>query len=1736
MKKTKSTLFKKIGLLIGFLSSPLFLLAQVNLNNGLVANYLFDNTLTDASGNNNHGALTGGAVNYIANRFATPQSAIAFGGPNNWGKVTVNNSSSLTFNNEASFAFWMKIISNIGTNGSGNTVAGGSQSAFAKYGDAGGGLYQLCSVNGTTLNQGFGNVGMSFLSQNLSPYNLDQWVHCVITMDANGHKIYMNGNLLTSNNTPADFSVMNTKPLVFGAFASNWYPYNGAIDDFRVYNRALNGNEISALANDAIINISLSYNGATQLCAGDSLLISYTTSGTFSSGNQFTLQMSDGSGSFDHPIPIAKNTLPNSTFNTIVPSGTPSGNLYRFRILSSAPAAFSDSSQFVQVKGVIGDIPNSADFRYVGNVNGRNYYIGINGKNMSNAKLSCQNNGGYLASVPNQGVNDLFQSNITGSRAYIGLNDVQTEGLYMWENDDPLTFKNWYTPQPDNNGNEDYTEMRKSDGKWNDLSGATVQEYFMELHPAGIDKSLCAESDISLNAATLNNAAYLWTGPDNFSSSQQNIIITSASLLHSGIYTLTYTLNGCSAQSQSRVNIKPLPINTNQNSDLLPSLSNGLILYYPMDGDANDASGNGNDGIISGGVSPAKNRFGEDNKALDFNGTNGYISAPSGVYFNEGNFTVNAWINKKSNKTWSRLFDFGNGPANSNVLLALTNGTSGKPTGEIYNGTSSPGQATSPSATILNNQWAMLTFTLQGTAGRIYINGNLVAQDVLTHPDSIIRTLNYIGRSNWAVDGYADATFDDFRLYNRVLNTKEIESLLQEQPQNLNFITIPGTTVCTGSAAQIGIINAQPGVSYQMYNANTMANIGNAITANGDTLWFSTGNLNAATLIGFNATSTYTGCSRAISPNLYISTHDLPTTPTVSGGQICNGGQITLTATGAVSGEHYNWYDVPSGGVPIPGQTGPDFIVNTNVTQNYYVSITGNDGCEGTRTLVTATVLNPLNPPVDIISGLIVHYKLDGNYDDFSGNNYNASPNGNIVFVNDRHGQAQSAINTTNPANNSTYLNMGNPLKIQQLNNQMTVSVWIRQTQTWFDDNGTMPIINKWDNGSSTGWWLGLEMNNPNNMTNKIKWRVSGATYTISTANVATQAWQHIVGTYNGSQLKVYLNGNVVGTANYTGSIQNTGLNAFIGRYASGTPSDGINFRGDLDEIKIYNRALNSSEISTLYNNESVAFANTPFCSGNDDLTLTTFNFPGATYQWTGPHGYTSILQSPTVISAADSATYAGVYTLVVTSSDGCVSPPQTVNAVIYEIPGAPQVINDTICGSGNATLTASGAVGSDSYVWYTVATGGTPIAGQNGATLIINNITTSQTRYVALIRNGCEGARVPVQAIYNAGPITSLTVIGSSVCSGISSTNITISNSELGVSYQAFYNSNPVSSLFSGNGGNLTVAINTTSLNYGNNTITIQAIQPGCGAVNLTNTATVTLNQIPNVNAGLDLAVCVGASVTLTATGANNYTWNNGITNGVSFIPNTTLTYTVTGTSLNGCSNTDSVTVTVDNPPLVNAGADVTVCLNDGVTLQASGADTYNWDNGISNGQIFYPTSTQTYTVTGNQGACSATDELTVTVNPLPTVIAGTDTTICEGASILLTASGAITYTWDNGVTDGISFTPANTQTYTVIGTDVNGCENTDAVIVTVTTCTSLFDVENELALYPNPVKEHLTIKYPGFYEFEIRDILGNVVLQSTGVNQSIISTQSFSEGVYFITFKQIGQASKTVKLIKVK
>ncbi|NGF77183.1 T9SS type A sorting domain-containing protein [Fluviicola sp. SGL-29] len=382
---------------------------------------------------------------------------------------------------------------------------------------------------------------------------------------------------------------------------------------------------------------------------------------------------------------------------------------------------------------------------------------------------------------------------------------------------------------------------------------------------------------------------------------------------------------------------------------------------------------------------------------------------------------------------------------------------------------------------------------------------------------------------------------------------------------------------------------------------------------------------------------------------------------------------------------------------------------------------------------------------------------------------------------------------------------------------------------------------------------------------------------------------------------------------------------------------------------------------------------------------------------------------------------------------DNVVYTPYTCPAFTMTAGGA---LTGGVAGSAYSnTLTQTGALGAPNFAvtmgalppGLTLAANGT-ISGTPTATGTFNFTATVNDA------SGCSGSQsYSITVVCPANPISIAAF--PALCSNDASYTLT--------------QGSPAGGTYSGTG----VSSGQFDPAVGTQTITYDYTDPyGCAH---SGNAPITVNNAPVVDAGADQIVCDGDAVTLNGSGANSYMWDNSVTDGVAFTPAVgTVLYTVTGTDANGCMNTDDVSVTVNALPVVDGGADQTVCEGTAVTLSGSGADSYMWDNSVTDGVAFTPaTGTMSYTVTGTDvNGCMNTDDVSVTVNALPLVNAGADQTVCAGDDVTLSGSGADSYGWDNSVTDGVAFTPAvGTVVYTVTGTDANGCTNTDDVSVTV-------------------------------------------------------------------------------------
>ncbi len=265
-------------------------------------------------------------------------------------------------------------------------------------------------------------------------------------------------------------------------------------------------------------------------------------------------------------------------------------------------------------------------------------------------------------------------------------------------------------------------------------------------------------------------------------------------------------------------------------------------------------------------------------------------------------------------------------------------------------------------------------------------------------------------------------------------------------------------------------------------------------------------------------------------------------------------------------------------------------------------------------------------------------------------------------------------------------------------------------------------------------------------------------------------------------------------------------------------------------------------------------------------------------------------------------------------------------------------------------------------------------------------------------------------------------------------------------------------------------VATPTTTTNY-----LLTGTSLGCTS---TSTVQVTVNANPTAAPSLTAnPICNGASTTLSANAAagsgtiSTYAWSSGISgNNASGSVSTAGAYTVTVTNSNGCTATaNSSALTVNALP--SAAPSFTsnpICSGASTTLNANGTagsgtlSTYAWSSGISgNNASGNVGSTGSYTVTvTNSNGCTATaSSSALSLNSLPSVSASaSSTTVCEGSNVTLSGSGATSYSWSGGITNGLAFAATtSTTSYNVTGTDANGCTGTGSVNLVVNTVSTI-------------------------------------------------------------------------------
>jgi gliding motility-associated-like protein len=479
---------------------------------------------------------------------------------------------------------------------------------------------------------------------------------------------------------------------------------------------------------------------------------------------------------------------------------------------------------------------------------------------------------------------------------------------------------------------------------------------------------------------------------------------------------------------------------------------------------------------------------------------------------------------------------------------------------------------------------------------------------------------------------------------------------------------------------------------------------------------------------------------------------------------------------------------------------------------------------------------------------------------------------------------------------------------------------------------------------------------------------------------------------------------------------------------------------------------IGSATANVVVNPLPVITVNNPTACTNSPFTLTATG--GTAYAWAGPNGFTSALQNPVLTNAQ--LNMSGNYTVTVTSAQGCTNTAVS-NVLISPLPTITVSGTGTLCSqnfNGSNNTTALSANGASTYTWALPAGfSGAPNLNSNPLTVNgpITAIQTIATMSVTGSNGSCTNSAVHTLTVL---PNPTIAVSSGSMCAG---TSVALTSGGAST-----YTWSPNTALNTNLGPNVIASPAATTI------YSVVGTTNGCNSQTGTGTASVVPNPTVVITPA-NPAICLGDNISLTATGATNYSWtpNTALSSTNTAVtianPSVTTTYSIIGSQAT-CTHVTAVTVSVLPLPSVTVSlSSPTICMNNfngspnSVTLTASGASQYNWGpiTGLNVSGFSGPVITGssdgnaliTGTVVGVNGTCSNVATFSMTAIPNPT-IAVSSASMCSGFSASLSASGANNYSWSPNT--ALSSTnsavvianPNVTTVYNVIGSTA-GCNS---------------------------------------------------------------------------------------------
>jgi hypothetical protein len=1084
-----------------------------------------------------------------------------------------------------------------------------------------------------------------------------------------------------------------------------------------------------------------------------------------------------------------------------------------------------------------------------------------------------------------------------------------------------------------------------------------------------------------------------------------------------GTYTCTVTQGGCSASDSVDVTLIDATISATDsvvcagetvllNVGNCPSisgvLSNGEVGFWPFCGNANDESGNGNNGTVNGAILTT-DRFGALNSAYSFDGINDAITTPFVGVLGSQSRTVSFWADVNPFSSEITVVQYGstssaNGPGDRFGCKLANNGIPSV-------GIDIDGSQITYAYPNLFDGWHLFSWTYSSADPnvignvKVYVDGNLLTTITQNYvPNSAAAVINTLSDSPVVISAnqYNNVFFggklDDLLIHNRALSASEIQQLYTLGQTNYlwsNGATTPTInvsptttttytcTVTTNGVSCTDTITVVVGNPVASITPNGMVEICEgesiALTGNGgESYLWSTGAPTQSITVNTEAVYTVTvtdanGCTDTESQ--LVKVNFLPNIG-VNNAAICPGQSATLTASGGVS---YVW----SPATGLSATTGTTVTASPATSTVYSVTGTGANGC--TNSATAAVIVNAL-PTATI------------------------TPATSTTFC-----QGGSVVLNANTGTGLTY---------QWFNNASAISGATSASYTANASGSYTVTVTNASTCSSTSTGTVVTVN-----------ALPVATITPATATTFCQGGSVVLNANTGTGLSYQwrLNG-----TNITGAT---------------TSSYSANASGSYTVVVTNTSTCSSTSTATVVTVNALPTSTitpataTTFCQGGS-VVLNANTGTGLTYLW-------RLNGNP--ISGATSSSYtansSGSYTVVVTNASTCSSTSTATVVTVNALPIATitPAAATTFCQGGSVVLNANTGAGL-SYQWFNNASA---ISGATSASYTAN----ASGSYTVTVTNTstCSSTSTAAVVTVNALPTSAITASSATTfCQGGSV--VLNANTGTGLSYQWRLNGNPISGA-------------TTSSYIANASGSYTVVVTNATTCSSTSPATVvTVNALPvaSISPNGLVEICQGQSIALTANGGVSYLWSTGApTQSISV--STEALYTVTVTDINGCTDTESQFVKVNLLPNIGVN-NASICLGQSASLTATGGLSYVWSpaTGLSattGSTVTSSTTTNTvYTVTGTgANGCTNSATATVTVNALPvaTIIPATATTFCQGGSVVLNANTGtgLTYQWRlngnpiSGATSS-SYTANASGSYTVVVTNASTCSSTSTAI----------------------------------------------------------------------------------------